>query len=245
MDAASSRERIVRERRRNDISIVPARRAHLSAHPPAADPVQVRASRLDLVQRLAVDLAHEIKNPLHSMVINLEVLRRRISRPGGSEPDELMRYANVLGSELDRVNRRIERLLRIVRPDRSAEPTTLRETVEEALEILEVERERRGIHVVFEPVASHVRPTLPPDVGRHLVLDLLLSVMDSMNDGKEMVVRTEAEPRWSRLRISAAGRADAEERREADLDVARAIAAELGGELQDSGDAVILSVPLP
>lgn len=244
MDAPSSRERIVRERPLHERSIAPARRARLSAHPPAADHVQVRASRLDLVQRLASDLAHEIKNPLHSMVINLEVLRRRISRPGGSEPDELMRYANVLDSELERVNRRFERLLSIVRPDRSASPTTLRDVVDESLELLEVERERRKIHVVFEPVEAHVRPTLPPDTARHLVLDLLLAVMDSLVDGAEMILRTEIEPGWSHLRISAAGRADAEVD-EGDLEIARAVTAELGGELRDAGDAVILSVPIP
>ena len=35
----------------------------------------LHASRYALLSRLADDLAHEIKNPLHSMVINLEVLR--------------------------------------------------------------------------------------------------------------------------------------------------------------------------
>src|ERR1700741_2799475 len=34
-------------------------------------PPALRANKLDLLERLADDLAHEIKNPLHSMVINL------------------------------------------------------------------------------------------------------------------------------------------------------------------------------
>lgn len=218
--------------------------ARMSASEPIADPALVRANRLDLVERLADDLAHEIKNPLHSIVINLEVLKRRIGRAGGSEPDELMRYANVLGSELDRVNRRVELLLTIVRPDHAAEPTTLRDTVEELLQVVEVERERRGIQIVFEPVATPVRPTVPPDIARQLVLDLLLPMMDSTEKGGEIVIRTAVEPGRSTLRISSAGRAG-EAASDPRVEVARAIAVDLGGELQDAGDAILLSIPVP
>jgi branched-chain amino acid aminotransferase len=41
---------------------------------------QFRANRFALVSRLADDLAHEIKNPLNAIVINLEVLRTRVAR---------------------------------------------------------------------------------------------------------------------------------------------------------------------
>lgn len=229
---------------RHEPDIRPMRGAALSPRSPVPDALKVRANRLDLVQRLAVDLAHEIKNPLHSMVINLEVLRRRIARPGGSEPDELMRYTNVLSSELERVNRRIEVLLSIVKPDRSAEPVTLRDATEEVLDILEIERERRHIRIVFEPVAAHARGTLQADTARQLVLDVLLSVMDSVDDGAEVVVRTEVEPGWSRLHVAAPGWGGAALAMP-NLAVASAIASELGGELDESGDALVLSVPLP
>src|SRR5690606_30390207 len=52
---------------------------------PAATPMMIRDNKLALVERLADDLAHEIKNPLHAMVINLEVLRRRIAARHGFE----------------------------------------------------------------------------------------------------------------------------------------------------------------
>ena len=52
----------------------------VSTENPVADQGTIRENKLELVERLADDLAHEIKNPLHSMVINLEVLRRRLTR---------------------------------------------------------------------------------------------------------------------------------------------------------------------
>ena len=64
--------------------------------PPGDDAaaLALRANKLDLLERLADDLAHEIKNPLHSMVINLEVLKRRVAR--ADSPDEVQRYIVVL-----------------------------------------------------------------------------------------------------------------------------------------------------
>lgn len=245
MEPVSSRERIVPEGGRHDTALPPDDAvAALSARPPTVEAAQVRADKLDLVERLADHLAHEIKNPLHSLVINLEVLRRRIARAPEGERAELMRSADVLGSELERVNRRVELLLRVVRPDRSADPVTLRDAVEELLEMLDSERDRRRLRIVFEPVAAPVRPNLPPEPVRHLVLDLLVTAMDALDEGGEMLVRTEVEGGWSRLRLGVPGRA-ASAAGHPRLEVARALAVELGGSVEDRGDSILFSVPAP
>jgi signal transduction histidine kinase len=206
----------------------------------AADP-QARANKLDLVERLADDLAHEIKNPLHSMVINLEVLKRRITRPGGSEPDELMRYAEVLASELERVNRRIELLLRMVRPERGADPTTLYDTVEELLDVLELERDRRHIGIELHRGGTSVRPHLVPSDARQLVLNLLLDAIDQIEPGDVLAVRAEPEPALDRLRLStSAARFDAGAAPSAAVaDLAR----DLGGSVTRTAYEIILEIP--
>ncbi len=211
------------------------------------DPQVVRAGKLDLVERLADDLAHEIKNPLHSMVINLEVLKRRIGRPGGSEPEELLRYVGVLGSELDRVNRRVELLLRLIRPDRGgAAPTTLAGLLEELLELLELERERRRVTLQYEPSPVPVRGHLPLDPSRQLVLSLLVEAVDLVPSGGSVRVRTEVDPPWARLRIdgatadpdAAAAAASLQEELSSRLGVARVLADGLGGHLEVSSASV-------
>jgi signal transduction histidine kinase len=167
---------------------------------PGADPHAVRANKLDLLERLADDLAHEIKNPLHSMVINLEVLKRKIGRlgePGG----DLMRYAEVLGGELERVSRRVELLLRLVRPGRGGEPTTLAEVVQELLELVEMERDRHEVALSFRPAAYLLPGYLPRDTARQLVLNLMLEGLDGVPAGGVLEVHTEREGEWERLRL--------------------------------------------
>ena len=167
----------------------------------SADAQAIRANKLALVERLADDLAHEIKNPLHSMVINLEVLRRRITRLQEADQADLLRYAGVLGGELDRVTRRVDLLLRLVRPERGTEPTTLPQTIEEMLDLIELERERHGVAIDFLPGPHSGRGKLPREYVRQLTLNLLLEALDTAPAGATLTIRTDAENGQTILRV--------------------------------------------
>lgn len=151
----------------------------------------LRANKLDLLERLADDLAHEIKNPLHSMVINLEVLKRRVAR--ADSPDEVQRSIGVLAGELERVNRRIELLLRLSRPGRGAESTTLNELVEELMELIQLEARHAEAAVDYQPEGAPARVFVPREPTRQAILNLVLEVIDHL-------------PRGGTLRIAIRGR---------------------------------------
>jgi signal transduction histidine kinase len=218
-----------------------------------SDPQTVRANKLELVERFADDLAHEIKNPLHSMVINLEVLKRRISREGGSPPEELLRYAGVLASELERVNRRIELLLRLVRPDRGTELVSITDAVEELLELFELERDRRRIEIHFSPAPVPVRGHISHDAARQIVLNLLLDALDAVAPGGDLDIRTVVEPDWVHLRLlgplAPATTEHGAESAAPHLPVARALAEAFHGRVElhveaDASFTLTLSLPL-
>ncbi len=150
----------------------------------------VRANKLDILERLADDMAHEIKNPLHSMVINLEVLKRRVSRLGGEEQGEAQRYIGVLATELDRVTRRIELLLRLSRPARRAEPATMDALVHELMELIQLEGRRHEVEVRFEPTFTPAPINVPQEPVRQVILDLVLEALDGAAPGSTLVIRT-------------------------------------------------------
>ena len=199
-----------------------------------ADLQAVRANKLALVERLADDLAHEIKNPLHSMVINLEVLRRRIARLAETDQGDLLRYAGVLGGELDRVTRRIDLLLRLVRPERGGELTTLGHTVEEMLDLVELERDRHGVTIDFEPAQFALRGHLRRDHAWQLAMNLLLEALDSTAPGGTIAIRCELLPDRTLLRFTTGASDDAYpvEGDSPRLVAARAIAHALHGDLE-------------
>lgn len=218
----------------------------------SADLQAIRANKLALVERLADDLAHEIKNPLHSMVINLEVLRRRIARLSDSEQGDLLRYAGVLGGELDRVTRRIDLLLRLVRPERGGELTTLGHTIEEMLDLVELERDRHGVTIDFEVAPIPVRGHLRREHAWQLAMNLLLEVLDSAPPGAVITIRTDQQADRTTLRLSTGPQASAtsfalESADSPRLAAARALAQALNGDLEVSQDdrSVVFTVSVP
>jgi signal transduction histidine kinase len=129
---------------------------------PLRSPTEIRAARFDLVSRLADDLAHEIKNPLHSMVINLEVMRRRVAN-GATE--QALERADVLAHELDRLNRLVEQMLLLLRPERDgARVLGVADLLHELSPLLElragVARKRLSVQLAGPDVAVRARTDL-------------------------------------------------------------------------------------
>jgi signal transduction histidine kinase len=223
--------------------------ANPSAH--QIDPVSTRAHKLEVLERLADDLAHEIKNPLHSMVINLEVLKRRIARTTPEGAGELLRYAEIINGELDRVNGRIEILLQLVRPDRAGEAVSLGAAVHELLPLLELERGRSGVRIEYPAEPQPLRGRIPRETARQLVLDLLLAALDATPRGGTIRLATESYESTERLATTLSAPAEgAEPVRVAPdrLAVARTLAAALGGavevvEAPPGSTSILLSLP--
>jgi two-component system, NtrC family, C4-dicarboxylate transport sensor histidine kinase DctB len=114
--------------------------------------VELRARRYDLVSRLADDLAHEIKNPLHAMVINLEVLRRRVS---AGAADAALERADVIEHELHRVHRLIDQVLQLLRPERSTIATTAVDSiVGDILPLIEIRARAARLTFRYEPAGA-------------------------------------------------------------------------------------------
>lgn len=144
----------------------------------AAGGIEMSAEqRLSILSRVADDLAHEIKNPLHAAVINLEVLRRRMARLEGGE--EALRVADIIGAELDRVGRRVEMLLRLARPDRGRS-SRAEVVLAEVAETLEVVAAHRRIAFAFRGpgAAAEVKET-----GAELRQRLLSAALQVMERG--------------------------------------------------------------
>ncbi len=198
----------------------------------------IRENKLALVERLADDLAHEIKNPLHSMVINLEVLRRRLVRMGTGPSEDALRYTEILGSELERVNRRVDLLLRLVRPHREGEEAVSIPVIfEELRELVELECARHEVRLEMEAPAELLRTRLPRLATFQAVLSLALETLDALSPGATLVIRPYYAEEGVRIEFTGRGGGGAA-RRKAEraetggyLDAANALAAELQGRI--------------
>jgi signal transduction histidine kinase len=74
-----------------------------------------RGERLETLNKLASVLSHEIRNPLNSMVINMQLMRREFHR-SEIDPRKLEHYHQILNSEIGRVESLVSNFLLIAKP---------------------------------------------------------------------------------------------------------------------------------
>jgi signal transduction histidine kinase len=174
-----------------------------------AEEARVEAGRLAELGEVAAGLAHEIRNPLNAMGLNLELLEEQLrdaARTGGPPPAELAQAAR---QETTRLSRLLADFLSYARPSPlSTVPADLNEAAGDAVAFLAPEAERRAIRLAFTPHSGSAPARLDPARVRQVVLNLVANALDAVEaegaSAREVDVRVEdAGAKW---RLSVADR---------------------------------------
>lgn len=156
----------------------------------------VHAEKLASVGRLAAGLAHEIGNPLNSILAYADLARRR-----GADPD----WVEGVRAEAERIDEIIAGLLDFARPgEEDAGDVAVNELVTDTLELLEAQGRLDGIEIDTEledglPAASAHRSRL-----QQVLVNLLLNACDTVEqspDGAPRVAVRTAEVVFERPRL--------------------------------------------
>jgi len=130
----------------------------------------VRAERLSAVGELVAGVAHEINNPLQSIVGCAEILAEGVTDP------ELQRDVAIIRAEAGRAREIVRSLLSFVhrRPTQRV-ATDLNEIIHEAMSLRGYHLKQEGIALVADRAAGLPPALANPDEIRQLVLNLLLN----------------------------------------------------------------------
>ena len=145
-----------------------------------------RGETLAAAGRMAVGVAHEIRNPLGAIRGAVQLLAREL----GDDP-RWREYTDVLTKEVDRVNRIIESLLDLGRPVQLRRaPLNLHQLFERVALLHEEASRARGISFV-----RRYDPSLPPILGDEdrllqLFHNLVANAMDAMKQGGRLTLAT-------------------------------------------------------
>jgi signal transduction histidine kinase len=177
-----------------------------------AEEARAEAERRAELGEVAAGLAHEIRNPLNAMGLNLELLEEQLKgaaagRPGAPPPAELAQAAR---QETSRLSRLLGDFLSYARPSPlNTVPADLNEAAGEAVAFLAPEAERREIRLAFAPYAGGAPARLDPARVRQVVLNLVANALDAVEAegaaAREVGVRVEdAGAKW-RLAVTDSG----------------------------------------
>lgn len=171
--------------------------------PPSGKPSGPTREEREAIRRafLVMALAHEIKQPLHSLNLNVELLSKRIGRSGGNA--DVAGPLEALSRVVDRINGCIESVSGRLVPDPvDPRPRDLREHVDLAVLRLSTEARRAGVRLTVD-IAKDV-PPLPLNPSQIAVaLDALLrNAVQACRKGGQVAIRAVRDPEEVRLEIS-------------------------------------------
>jgi PAS domain S-box-containing protein len=164
----------------------------------------LHTERLAIAGRLGASLAHEINNPLQS-VIGCLGLAEEILEDGA----EVRRYLEIAMEELERAADIVTQLRDLSRETKKKkkEPTDVNVFVEKTLTLTRKRCQNQGVEVEWKPAADLPPVPMVPDRMQQVCLNLVLNAIEAMPRGGHLRVSTSAtdQPQGVQIRFSDTG----------------------------------------
>jgi signal transduction histidine kinase len=169
----------------------------------------IEAEKLALLGKIAGGVAHEINNPIMSVLGFTGMVCKRLQDavPAPEKANECIRYLNIVQEEAQRCIQIVESISQFYRRKQSSmAPIRIEKVIEAALGIAMLYMSKGHIEIV-----THLSPDLPPVLAnkgllQQVLVNILLNARDAMEKGGVLSVSTSFEnPLWVTIRISDTG----------------------------------------
>jgi signal transduction histidine kinase len=148
------------------------------------------SGRLAVVGQLSAYLAHEIRNPLSSIKLNLQRLRRWTR--SGDLPEYCLEPLEISLREVERLNDSVNGVLQLSSAeDLPREVVSLHHLVEEASCLLASKFRRQGVGLSLDLDARADRILARPGQLKSAVLNLMVNALEAQPHGGRLEIRTE------------------------------------------------------
>ncbi len=172
---------------------------------------RLRAQYAEIAQ-LAGGLAHEIRNPLSTMSLNLDLLAEDFENPETPRDCRVLKKIERLRRETRRLHNILEDFLGFAKvQELRKKPTDLNEVVDDLRDFREAQAGTQGI-VVRTQYGKDLSPVLiDADLFKQALLNLMLNAEHAMPDGGELMLKTRREGAWNVLDVIDTGQGMSEE----------------------------------
>lgn len=159
-------------------------------------------TKLAALGRLTSGMAHEVKNPLNAMVLQLELLKAKLAGQGENVKPQL----DILSEEIRRLDRVVKTFLDFTRPIelRPAE-TDIEALVRDVFTLAEPQARANQVRFVFALDGALPRLVVDRDLIKQALLNLVLNGCQAMPSGGELRVTPRALPHRLELEIADQG----------------------------------------
>ncbi|MBI4649763.1 hypothetical protein HY745_00360 [Candidatus Desantisbacteria bacterium] len=153
-----------------------------------------RAEHMARMGRLAAGLAHEIKNPLNSIGINLELLKRYLGKIIFKEKEDMQDILKLVNNEVARLDSLIREFLLFARPQKiKPHDIDINRFLEDILNLVKAEAEKRNIRIIMNLSNDKLAASFDESLIKQVILNIIINAFDSMAGGGELKIIAEKE----------------------------------------------------
>ncbi len=143
-------------------------------------------AKLAALSRIMSGVAHEVKNPLNAMSLQIEVLKTKLTGQGAAVDAHL----SVLSQEIQRLNRVVKTFLDFTHPiELHRSPTDIVRLVRDVLALAEPHANKNHVRMMVEANGSLPFVFADADLLKQALLNLVINACQAMPSGGELKVR--------------------------------------------------------
>jgi signal transduction histidine kinase len=181
----------------HQIGLAVERARHLHAARGALDELKSAQARIIHNEKMAVlgtfasGLAHEVRNPLNSISLQLSVLERRIARADSLLAGQMAEVVDVIREEVRRLELLVEDFLLFSRTDRiQYRPARLEDIVQDVIQLMAPEADASSVEVRHAADGPLPRMRMDAEKMKQVVINLVRNAIEAMPGGGAVEVRT-------------------------------------------------------
>ena len=161
-----------------------------------------RQDRLAALGRVVSGVAHEIRNPLNSLRLTLELLDRRV-RKGAAAGEEVREAID----EVDRLDQTLGRLLTFGRPDvHNRRVHDLQPLVDRAVRIVGDQARKKDVRLVLHAATGPLKAEVDALAIEQILINLLMNAIDASPERGTVTISTRVGIDGVRVEVADTGR---------------------------------------
>ena len=178
-----------------------------------AGPARATDEQSPLVEAIAAGIAHEVRNPLNALQINLEILEQEVSEIVPDRGSHVFEVIGKIAGELRSLDNFVTEFLRFARPPRlKREPVAVRPLLADLVAFLGPECSRKGVSLSLTAAGGGPETVLADGFQlKHAVLNLVLNALQATPSGGAIALESGGDARTLAIRVRDSGEGMGEE----------------------------------
>ena len=166
----------------------------------------INSERLAFVGTLAGGLAHEIKNPLSTLNINLQLLKEELQSMTGENCKRAYMKTQVLQKEVQRLDEILNDFLRFAKgQELELKDYDINEILDEVVDFVTPEIKQKKILILKSYDANLSLCRIDSNLIKQAILNIIINAEQAMENGGELMVRTSRDKKYIQIDITDTG----------------------------------------